>query len=284
MEFNKEIGVDKAKVNKFIEEFNGQSHGSTNLGKEELYVAHGDFRQFVPFEYFCKKSEIADDLEQLLSAGYVYRGLEGQLLESFGKWYQDQFGKKLPAKILKNAYILCHLDQLVISEALEVIDTYYDRLRMQGVLQNSKNLPVQLGEWYAKSIFGLKQVKSSSQRGFDFTIEENRVEVKVHWSEKVSHKGVKIRKSLVTLCDHCIIIYVTKNFLIKDICLLDSSFVLRKFSGKGHTIFLKEEDLAPYYFSKSTKHYNKVINKEVLMKFANPAFALRLDEKFQELK
>ena len=61
---------------------------------------------------------------------------------------------------------------------------------------NGKNLPVQLGEWYAKAVLGLYQKKSSSQRGFDFfTDEGKKVEVTIHWQDQTSPKGVKLKKS-----------------------------------------------------------------------------------------
>ena len=43
----------------------------------------------------------------------------------------------------------------------------YEEFRKR-ILKNRKKLPVQLGEWLTKSIFGLRQEKTSSQRGFDF--------------------------------------------------------------------------------------------------------------------
>jgi len=49
--------------------------------------------------------------------------------------------------------------------------------------------------------------------------------------------------------------YVSKNFMIREMLLLDSDFVMRKFAAKGHTIFLKDSDIASYFFSRSNKHY-----------------------------
>jgi hypothetical protein len=147
---------------------------------------------------------------------------------------------------------------------------------------NGKNLPVQLGEWYAKIIFGLHQVKSSSQRGFDFKTEGGKtVEVRVHWHDMTSPKGVKVKKSLIELSDYCIIMYVSKNFTIRDILFLDSEFVLRKFDAKGHTIFLKDQDVHNYFFSKSDKHYDKVANKMALLQFATPNLAMKIEDRLQ---
>jgi hypothetical protein len=107
------------------------------------------------------------------------------------------------------------------------------------------------------------------------------VEVKVHWHDSTSPKGVKIKKSLAELSDYCIIMYVAKNFTIRDILFLDSEFILRKFDTKGHTIFLKDQDVASYFFSKSDKHFDKVVNKTALLKFASPTLALKLEDRLK---
>ena len=56
----------------------------------------------------------------------------------------------------------------------------------------------------------------------------------MHWSDASSPKGVKVKKSLVDLSDYLIVVYIANNFMIRELCFLDSSFVPRKFSGKGH--------------------------------------------------
>ncbi len=73
--------------------------------------------------------------------------------------------------------------------------------------------------------------------------------------------------------------YVAKNFMIRDILFLDSDFIIRKFAGKGHTIFLKDSDVISYFFSKSNKHYGKIVNKPSLLKFSTPNLAMSIDEK-----
>ena len=146
-----------------------------------------------------------------------------------------------------------------VLHSLEEVNKNYEILRQQQVLINSKNLPVQLGEWYAKGIFGLHQKKSSSQRGFDFYMDDVRVEVKAHWSEKTSHKGVKIKRSLLELGEWLVLIYISKNFMIRDICLLDCPFILRKFAGKGHTIFLKDIDINSIEVKLEDSNYRVII-------------------------
>ena len=79
----------------------------------------------------------------------------------------------------------------------------------------------------------------------------------------------------------CIIIYIAKNFTIRDILFLDSEFILRKFDTKGHTIFLKDQDVASYFFSRSDKHFDKVVNKMALLKFATPALAIKLEDRMK---
>jgi hypothetical protein len=199
----------------------------------------------------------------------------------FKTWFKNKFGKKLTLKASKSMGILHFPDQKRIFDAVEEVNKMFDILRKTFVIMNNKNLPVQLGEWYAKTIFGLKQAKSSSQRGFDFVNDDGKkIEVKAQWGDKSSPKGVRIKKSLLELSDICIVIYVAKNFMIRDVLYLDSDFVLRKYAGKGHAVYLKDSDVGSYFFSKSNKHLNKVVNQSALMRFSSPGFAMKLAGRF----
>ena len=188
--------------------------------------------------------------------------------------------ENLIKKDKKNINIVHYPDSKKIFEAVEIVNQVYQILKDHKVLVNGKNLPIQLGEWYAKTILGLHQKKSSSQRGFDFyTNDLKKVEVKTHWQDATSPKGVKLKKSLVELSDYTVIMYIAKNFMIRDILLLDSDFVIRKFAGKGHTIFLKDGDISSYFFSRSDKHYSKIVNMSALLKFSSPKLAMKIDER-----
>ena len=63
--------------------------------------------------------------------------------------------------------------------------------------------------------------------------------------------------------------------------VFNPEFILRKFDTKGHTIFLKDQDVASYFFSKSDKHFDKVVNKMALLKFASPTLALKLEDRLK---
>lgn len=267
-------------INEAAREFSSQSHGSSDLWKEEFFVRGANDKEFIPLSQIIKKIENVKSVEDLQAKGYVSSSLTFLELRSFETWYQKVFNKKLPQKEKKALMIIHQPDTKQIFEAVEIVNQVYQILKDHKVLVNGKNLPVQLGEWYAKSILGLSQVKSSSQRGFDFYTKDNKkVEVKVHWQDVTSPKGVKLKRSLVEMSDYTVIMYVAKNFMIRDILLLDSDFVIRKFAGKGHTIFLKDQDVSTYFFSKSDKHYNKILNKTGLLKFATPTLAMKIDER-----
>jgi hypothetical protein len=75
--------------------------------------------------------------------------------------------------------------------------------------------------------------------------------------------------------------YISKNFTIRDILFLDSEFILRKFDTKGHTIFLKDQDVSGYFFSKSDKHFDKVVNRNALLRFASPTLAMKLEDRLK---
>jgi hypothetical protein len=271
---------DKKQILEEVCEFNKESHGSSVYDKDSIYIVGENLNEFAPISFIKKKIVDISDVGELFSTGFISESLELFENNNFSKWFESQFGKKLTRKKAKTITILNEPDNKVIFEAISNVNGAYQTLREMQILLNGKNLPIQLGEWYAKCIFGLLQKKSTSQRGFDFLLDNKRVEVKVHWADTSSPKGVKLRKSLVEMSDYCIIIYIAKNFMVREVCFLDSAFVLRKFAGKGHTLFLKDSDLNPYFFSKSTKHVEKVVNSTSLLKYSSPTLAMKIAEYF----
>ncbi len=268
----------KDKIFELAREFSSESHGSSTNDKEQFFVMGENEETFIPFSQLIKKIPEIKDVKELQSFGFMISAQDFLECSGFEKWFEKQFNKKLFVKEKKNIFLVHFPDQKKIFDAVEVVNDVYENLKIARVIMNGKNLPVQLGEWYAKMIFGLRQVKSSSQRGFDFQFDDGKtVEVKIHWHDATSPKGVKIKKSLAELSDYIIIMYVAKNFMIRDILFLDSDFVLRKFDTKGHTIFLKDGDVSGYFFSRSDKHFDKIVNKSALMKFAAPTLAMKLD-------
>lgn len=261
-------------------QFSSEPHGSTNFGEDGIFVMGEKNGHYVPFSYIKKHRPTIKRESDLQKGGFLFSSLDYLDQSDFFPWYKAQFGKKLTIKKSRDIGVLYYPNQGEILDAISIADKAFEVLKEQNVLMNGKNLPVQLGEWFAKSIFGLRQIKSSSQRGFDFyNNQEKRVEVKVHWNDFSSPKGVKIKKSLLELSDYIIVMYVSKNFMIRDILLLDSSFTLRKFDAKGHTVFLKDPDVGKYFFSFSDKHFDKVINKGMLMRFANPNLVMKLADR-----
>jgi len=266
-------------VNEVAKEFSSTSHGSTDLFNDHFFIRGETDREFVPFNYLLKKTNEIKSVDDLKALGFVSSSLDYLDLDHFDDWWQEQFNRKLLQKDRKNISIIHFPDTRKIFDAVEIVHKMYSVLKDHKVLMNGKNLPIQLGEWYAKTIFGLDQQKSSSQRGFDFYIDNKMTEVKIHWHDATSPKGVKLKKSLVEMSDYTIIMYVAKNFMIRDILFLDSDFIIRKFAGKGHTIFLKDNDVISYFFSKSNKHYQKIKNKTALLKFSTANLAMSVDEK-----
>lgn len=265
-----------------ITEFCRETHGSSNFHKDEIYVRGRGASEFAPLSYLIKKIPEIKGPEALMSQGFVFDSFELFAQDDFPNWYEGQFARKLTRTQSKDILLLQLPNTKAILSAIEQVHLGYKVLSEEQILLNGKNLPVQLGEWFAKSIFGLRQEKSTSQRGFDFYIGKKRVEVKVHWSDQSSPKGVKIRKSLVELSDYCVVIYIARNFMIREICFLDSSYILRKFSTKAHTLFLKDSEISQYFFSKSNKHLDKVVNSSALLKYSSPQFALKLTEYFSK--
>ncbi len=272
--------MDIQKISEEITLFSSSTHGSSDYDKDEYFVMSEDRKEFAPLKYILKKFPEHKDVYSLLKQGFVYDSFELSNNENFQIWYEKQFAKKLLRRDAKKITIVYVPNNKMILDQIGLVNRSYEILAHEQILLNGKNLPTQLGEWYAKCIFGLKQVKSTSQRGFDFVMGEGkRVEIQVEWSDASSPKGVKIKKTLVDLSDYCIIIYVAKNFMIREVCFLDSEYVSRKFSNKGHTIFLKDSDVSSYFFSKSSKHFDKIINPITFLKYASPNLAMKLSEK-----
>jgi hypothetical protein len=271
------------KINKVVEEFSSTTHGSSDLSSESVFVMGANHETYAPLALVSKEISDIENVRALQTLGYVHSSLDYLGEKNFDSWYKKAFNKKLSQKARKDISIIHLPDVMKVHEAVEIVTQVYDILKDHKILINGKNLPVQLGEWYAKLVFGLKQVKSSSQRGFDFHFSDGKkVEVKIHWHDITSPKGVKLKKSLVELSDYTIVIYMAKNFMIRDVLFLDSDFIMRKFAGKGHTIFLKDGDVGNYFFSSSDKHYSKIVNSSLLLKFASPNFAMKLDEKINK--
>jgi hypothetical protein len=273
--------MDIQKLSEEITLFSSSTHGSSDYDKDEYFIMSDSRSEFAPLKYIQKKLPECKDITSLLKEGFVYDSFELSNNENFQIWYEKQFSKKLLKKDARKISIVYIPNNKLILDQINLVHKSYEVLAHEQILLNGKNLPTQLGEWYAKCIFGLKQVKSTSQRGFDFIMGEahKRVEIQVEWSDASSPKGVKIKKTLVDLSDYCIIIYVAKNFMIREVCFLDSEYVSRKFSNKGHTIFLKDSDVSSYFFSKSSKHFDKIINPITFLKYASPNLAMKLSEK-----
>ncbi|MBL6990428.1 MAG: hypothetical protein ISR65_11645 [Bacteriovoracaceae bacterium] len=263
-----------------ISVFCEKTHGSSDYDRDDFFVKGKEPEEFAPLRYLIKKVDGLEGALQLTSNGFIYEACDFITSEVFPSWFEKQFSRKLTQKFVKKITLLQKPDDQLILNSIEQVNKFYETLRTHKILLNGKNLPVQLGEWYVRSIFGLKQKKSTSQRGFDFISNDVRIEVKVSWNDNSSPKGIKIKKTLVDLSDHCIIIYLAKNFMIREICFLDSEFILRKFAGKGHTVFLKDNEVSSYFFSKSTRHLDKVVNSVALLKYASPTLAMKIAEHF----
>ncbi|MFZ4712531.1 MAG: hypothetical protein ACOYL6_02355 [Bacteriovoracaceae bacterium] len=270
----------KDKIFELARAFTAEPHGNSDYDKDEVFVMGEKANIYVPLSFIQKNLKEIATVKDLQALGFNFSSFDFLEEPDFETWYETQFTKKVKIKMGKSMAIMHLPDEAEIFNVVEEAGRVYDKFRDAFIVVNSKNLPVQLGEWYAKNIFGLKQIKSTSQRGFDFKLGDRNVEVKVHWADKSSPKGVKIKKSLIELSDFCIVLYVARNLLIRDICFLDSEYILRKLSDKGHTVFLKDQDIASYFFSRSAKHFDKVVNRNMLMKFSTPQFAMKLDGRF----
>lgn len=272
--------MDLEQIKQVIEEFNVTTHGASDYYKDQSFMQGVEEEEFAPLTFIQKKIKKVADIDDLYGHGFVSNSIDLFPNNNFYKWFEKQFSRKLTRRYLKKISLITLANNKFVFNTIGTVNQCFDHLREANIILNGKNLPVQLGEWYAKSIFGLQQLKSTSQRGFDFSRNNKRVEVKVDWSDTSSPKGIKIKKSLVELSENCILIYLARDFLIREISFLDSNFIIRKFGGKGHTIFLKDSDVSPYFFSKSTRHKGKVVNSNALLSYCSPRLAANLADWF----
>jgi hypothetical protein len=260
-----------------INEFNQKIHDGAKHGEDDYFVQAGDDLLYAPLNYLKKKCPSLKSEADLLKLGFFFGPQDLHTESQFVLWYEKRFQRPLTPSIQKKAQFLFPAIQEEILHPLQVINQQFELLKKQRILTNSKDLPTQFGEWLTKSIFGLKHRKSmSQQRGFDFEWQDKKVEVFVYWKLKSqtqsSLKGLKIKKTDLHLYDICILVYLTPDFLIKDLCFLDSSYIQRKFASKGHSLFIQEEEIQMYFFTRSSKHYDKIINEKTLLTFASSSF------------
>ena len=85
-------------LDEIAKDFSSQSHGSSDYGKDEVYVRGDGDEFFVPHSYLQKKHAGNSDLEKLQSEGYVLSSLDFLELDQFDVWYKTQFNKKLTQK------------------------------------------------------------------------------------------------------------------------------------------------------------------------------------------
>jgi hypothetical protein len=256
------------------------SSGSHGISKEKIFVANPSKNEFAPLGLILKKIDGLHEVEDLVRIGYSYLSIEIDDYPAFNEWFFKQFSLKLTGKLKKDLYVLYPSDDQIVLNTLSKMDFLYQILHKEKVLLNNKHLTTQLGEWYARAIFGIIPKKSISVRGFDFFLENIPVEIKVAWPEKTSPKGIRILKSSMENSTFLIIIYLTRNFLIRDILFLDSKQYLFNLDVRGETIFVKESSIKKFLFSKSDYFFDRVVNSNALLKFATPTLAIKLGNLF----
>ena len=191
-----------------------------------------------------------------------------EFFADFRLWFEKQYQQPLA-----NVSLLYIPNSEAVINAASLIVKARHMLMDERIILNKKDSPIQIGEWYAKSIFGLVQSHSTLQRGFNFYRRGIRIEVRVEWGTESSFRGVKIEKRMLELSTFCLIIYLSDQLMIRDVCIMDSVFVLKKWSGKGETIFLRDDQISQYFFTRSIKHMDKIQNVPRLLQFSSPAFA-----------
>ena len=74
-----------------IEAFSGETHGSSDLYKEEVFVRGEGEDAFAPLKYLCKKIDGLDNFVKLQQAGFACDSYDLYEHPPFQKWYEHQF-------------------------------------------------------------------------------------------------------------------------------------------------------------------------------------------------
>ena len=143
-----DIMVDISDINNQVKEFSSKTHGNSESYKEKVFVK-GDCG-YIPLKTLIKKVENLEDARGLQKIGFIFESYEFHPSEEFSQWFQETFSRKLTRSQEKGISILFIPDNSSILDSIEQASRSYEILRNKNILINGKNLPVQLGEWYAK--------------------------------------------------------------------------------------------------------------------------------------
>ncbi|MEX0799549.1 MAG: hypothetical protein WD025_08890, partial [Bacteriovoracaceae bacterium] len=115
-------------------EFSSQSHGSTDLFKERLFVRGANDEEFVPLVHLIKKIDGVNSKQDLFAMGFVCSSLDFLDLKSFDVWWQKQFNKKLLQRDKKDISVIHLPDTKKIFDAVEIVNQVYQILKDHKVL------------------------------------------------------------------------------------------------------------------------------------------------------
>ena len=122
------------------------------------------------FKLPLKKTELTG-LNDVLRYGFVCESLELIEREEFHNWFEKTAVlskiKTYSSSQNTNCFQYLRIPKSSMLSKRFIEDMKY--LKIMLSFSMAKISLVQLGEWYAKCIFGLRQTKSTSQRGFDFS-------------------------------------------------------------------------------------------------------------------
>ena len=76
-------------LNREIEDFNKETHGSTDYDKDEIYVMGESPSVFTPLKYLIKKIEGLSSARDLLKLGLVHDTYDLFEYDHFPKWFEN---------------------------------------------------------------------------------------------------------------------------------------------------------------------------------------------------
>ena len=115
MSLNSELVLEQ------ISEFCKEPHGSTNYGKDDVYVQGKSTDEFAPLSFLVKKIEGLEKERDLLKSGFIYNSYDVDEDPKFATWYKGQFAKNMPSSLKKKSVVLYIPEHKNILDCIQVV-------------------------------------------------------------------------------------------------------------------------------------------------------------------
>lgn len=135
--------------------------------------------------------------------------------------------------------------QQQIRQAIDQYVSAKEMLRGLNVVR-SERLVSEIGEWFFTALFGGRKADSATQKGWDVSLDEKKIQIKTHakgennsarWTEYSYTEGA---------CDEVVIIVFTAKFYLKEFYRIPVKHVIDNLKRSKQKTILRWNDLAAF--------------------------------------